>query len=265
MDLGLEGKTALITGGGSGIGKATARSLLQEGASVILVDHNADDLSTAAGELGRGANVLHADLRDQAQVRGLQDTVRERFTMPDILVCAAAIDGVSGAPLKLRDGDWQQTWEGDFLSVVRMMRCFMPAMEERGWGRVVVVTGDTAVQPQPDEAAFDVARAALLNLTKSMSRVFARRNVLVNSVSPAFIDTPATDRMIDRRARDGETDRDGAVRDMLSRDKPFLELQRLGRPEEVADVIAFLCSERASFIVGANYRVDGGAVPTLET
>jgi len=265
MDLGLEGRTAVITGGATGIGKATGRFLLQEGAAVILVDDKADTLSAAAAELGQGANALHADLRHPAQVRGLLDTVRERFTMPDILVCAAPIAGISGPPLKLRDDDWQQTWDWDFMSVVRVMRSFMPAMEERGWGRVVVVAGDNAVQPQPDDASYDVAKAALLNFTKAMSRICARHNVLVNSVSPAFIDTPDTDRMINRRARAADMDREGAIHDVLTKEEPFLELRRLGKPEEVAAVIAFLCSEHASFIVGANYRVDGGAVPTLET
>ncbi|WP_223429102.1 SDR family NAD(P)-dependent oxidoreductase [Tateyamaria pelophila] len=265
MDFGLNGKTALITGGASGIGRATAQALLDEGASVILVDLKGNAVSDAASELGQGVVALQADLTDPRQIDGLAASVEERFTMPDILVCAAGVTGAKGHPLEMKDADWQHAWDTDFMSVVRTMRKFIPPMERKGWGRAVVVTSENAVQPYPEEAVYNVAKAGLLNFAKGLSRVTARNGVLVNSVSPAFIETPMTDGMMDKRADKQGVSRDQAVESFLDEERPYLELKRRGKPEEVAAAIAFLCSDKASFVVGANYRVDGGSVGAMAT
>ena len=169
MDYGLNGKTALITGGASGIGKATAKVLLAEGAQVILVDLKGDEVARAAQDLGDNAKALQADLRDPAQIKGLAATTEERFTMPDILVCAAGVTGAKGHPLEMSDADWQEAWETDFMSVVRTVRAFEPAMESRGWGRVVILCSENAAQPYSDEAVYNVAKAGLLNFAKALS------------------------------------------------------------------------------------------------
>ncbi|MFP7673966.1 SDR family NAD(P)-dependent oxidoreductase [Marivita sp. S0852] len=265
MDYGLNGKTALITGGASGIGRATAQALLTEGAKVILVDLKGDAVSDAASDLGEGASALQADLTDPRQIEGLAASVEERFTMPDILVCAAGVTGAKGHPLELKDADWQHAWETDFMSVVRTMRQFVPPMERKGWGRAVVVTSENAVQPYPEEAVYNVAKAGLLNFTKCLSRVTAKNGVLINAVSPAFIETPMTDGMMDQRAEQQGVSQDEAIESFLDEERPYLELKRRGKPEEVAAAIAFLCSEKASFVVGANYRVDGGSVAAMST
>lgn len=263
MDLGLKGRTALVTGGASGIGKATGRLLAEEGASVILVDRQGDAVAAAAQELPGEVRALQADLARTDQVDGLAMTVEERFTMPDILVCAAGVTGAKGHPLDLTDADWTEAWDTDFMSVVRTLRAFVPAMARRGWGRVVVVSSENAAQPYAEEAVYDVAKAGLLNYARALSRAVAKNGVLVNAVSPAFIETPMTDGMMDRRAAERGTDREEAVESFLREERPHIELGRRGRPEEVAAAIAFLCSERASFVVGANYRVDGGSVATM--
>lgn len=263
MDYGLDGKTALITGGASGIGRATAKMLLGEGARVILVDLKGDDVSRAAADLGDGAKGLQADLTDPRQIEGLHATVSERFTLPDILVCAAGVTGAKGHPLEMTDADWQEAWETDFMSVVRTMRAFVPPMEKRGWGRVVCVTSENAVQPYADESVYNVAKAGVLDFVKGLSRVTAPNGVLVNTVSPAFIETPMTDGMMDQRAEQEGVSREEAVKGFLEEERPYLELKRRGTPEEVAAAIAFLCSEHASFVVGSNYRVDGGSVATM--
>ncbi|MBV0912793.1 SDR family NAD(P)-dependent oxidoreductase [Anianabacter salinae] len=260
MDYGLNGKTALITGGASGIGKATAEVLLREGAQVLLVDLKGDEVAKAARELGDGAQALQADLRDPKQVKGLAATTEERFTIPDIVVCAAGVTGAKGLPLAMSDADWHEAWETDFMSVVRTLRVFQPVMEDRGWGRVVILCSENAMQPYSDEAVYNVAKAGLLNFAKGLSGVAARRGVLVNCVSPAFIETPMTDEMMDKKADSDGTSRDEAIGDFLKTDRPYLALDRRGKPGEVAATIAFLCSEQASFVVGANYRVDGGSV-----
>ncbi|SDY34705.1 SDR family NAD(P)-dependent oxidoreductase [Citreimonas salinaria] len=265
MELGLEGKTALITGGASGIGRATAAQLIEEGAQVILVDVQGDKVAEAAQSLGAQANALQADLTQRDQVRGLAETVRERFVMPDIVVCAAGVTGAKGHPLEMSDAEWNEAWENDFMSVVRTLRVFEPEMESRGWGRIVIVTSENAVQPYSDEVVYNVAKAGLLNFAKGLSRAAARRGVLVNTVSPAFIETPMTDGMMDKRAQARGTDRDDAVESFLDEERPHIELKRRGKPEEVAAAIAFLCSEKASFVVGSNYRVDGGSVEGIST
>lgn len=263
MDYGLKDKTALVTGGASGIGRATAKALLDEGAQVIVVDVKGDEASRAAEALGPGARALQADLRDPDQVKGLAATTRERFRMPDIVVCSAGVTGAKGHPLEMSDADWHEAWESDFMSVVRTLRAFVPAMEKRGWGRVVILCSENAVQPYEDEAVYNVAKAGLLNFAKGLSGVAAKRGVLVNCVSPAFIETPMTDAMMDDKAEAEGTGREEAVRDFLATERPNIALERRGRPEEVAATIAFLCSEQASFIVGANYRVDGGSVAAI--
>jgi NAD(P)-dependent dehydrogenase (short-subunit alcohol dehydrogenase family) len=263
MEFGLNGKTALITGGASGIGRATAQMLLDEGARVILVDLNGDKVAEAASALGDGANALQADLGESDQVKGLVETVRERFELPDIVICAAGVTGAKGHPLEMSDGDWNEAWNIDFMSVVRTLRGFVPPMEKKGWGRVVIVSSENAAQPYSDEAVYNVAKAGILNFAKALSRVTAPNGVLVNTVSPAFIETPMTDGMMDRRAEAEGVSREEAVTGFLEEERPYLELKRRGRPEEVAATIAFLCSDQASFVVGANYRVDGGSVATM--
>ncbi|MEO1362587.1 MAG: SDR family oxidoreductase [Pseudomonadota bacterium] len=263
MDYGLNGKTALITGGASGIGRATAQALIDEGAKVILVDLRGDAVSEAASSLGDAASALQADLTDARQVEGLSASVEERFVMPDILVCAAGVTGAKGHPLEMKDSDWHHAWDTDFMSVVRTMRAFVPSMEKKGWGRAVIVASENAAQPYADEAVYNVAKAGLLNFAKGLSRVTAKNGVLVNTVSPAFIETPMTDGMMDQRAEQEGVSRDAAVRSFLDEERPYLELKRRGKPEEVAAAIAFLCSDKASFVVGANYRVDGGSVAAM--
>lgn len=181
MELGLDGKTALITGGASGIGRETAKLLLSEGAKVILVDLKGDEVSQTADALGDGAHALQADLSRTDQVKGLVETVAERFTMPDIVVCAAGVTGAKGHPLEMTDADWDEAWNVDFMSVIRTLRGFVPPMEKRGWGRVVMVSSENAVQPYADEAVYNVAKAGLLNYAKALSRVTAPNGVLVNS------------------------------------------------------------------------------------
>ncbi|WP_306118866.1 MULTISPECIES: SDR family oxidoreductase [unclassified Roseitalea] len=263
MELGIKGKMALVTGGASGTGQATARLFVDEGAEVIIVDRDGDSVSRAQQGLGKAAHGLQADLCVADQVNGLAQTVRERFRMPDIVVCAAGVTGARGHPLELRDADWREAWENDFMSVVRTARVFLPSMAQRGWGRCVVVTSENAMQPYWEEAVYNVAKAALLNFSKGLSRVYAKDNVLVNAVSPAFIETPMTESMMESKAQDDNVSREEAIDTFLEHDRPHLELKRRGRPEEVAATIAFLCSERASFVVGANYRVDGGSVATI--
>ena len=263
MDLGLDGRTALITGGAGGIGIETARLLLAEGAACILTDLDEERLGGVVEALGERASGVAADLSEPEGAGRIAAFCRERGARPDIVVHAAGVTGAKGDPLTgIADEDWEHAWRTDFLSAVRILRETVPSMADRGWGRVVLVASENAVQPYWEEAAYNTAKAAVLNFSKGLSRRYARRGVLVNTVSPAFIATPMTDGMMEKRA-DEEGVSEEAIEGFLDEERPYLALHRRGRPEEVAAVIAFLCSERASFVNGADWRVDGGSVATM--
>lgn len=266
MELGITDRTALITGGDSGIGLATARQLLDEGVRVVLTDQTDDALAHAVEQLGADTDRLlpvAADLTDPDQVDALLARAREVFGAPDILVHSAGVTGAQGLFHEIDDEGWAQTIEIDLLSAVRVVRAALPGMRASGWGRIVLLASEDGVQPYVDELPYCAAKAGILSLAKGLSKTYASEGVLVNAVSPAFIETPMTDAMMDKRAEERGTDRDEAIESFLDEERPFMELKRRGRPEEVASVITFLVSERASFVNGSNYRVDSGSVATI--
>ena len=266
MDLGISGRTALITGGDSGIGWHTARILLAEGATVVISDLKQDALDKAAAELGAQKGKLfafEADVTDLVSLAHLERQVSEAVGDIDILVQAAGVTGAQGLFHEIDDDGWTSTIETDLLGPVRLIRTFLPALRRGGWGRIVLVGSEDAVQPYDDELPYCAAKAGILALAKGLSRSYALEGLLVNAVSPAFIHTPMTDAMMEKRADQLGTTKEKAITSFLDEERPYLELKRRGEPDEVANVIAFLCSDLASFVVGSNYRVDGGSVATI--
>ncbi|GMA31511.1 SDR family NAD(P)-dependent oxidoreductase [Litorihabitans aurantiacus] len=265
MDLAITGRTALITGADSGIGFETARLLLAEGVRVVVSDKDADSLVEAAERLGH-ADAVHAvaaDLDDLEEIARLEREVSAAVGDIDILVNSAGITGAQGLFHEIDDDGWVDTITTDLLAPIRVTRAFLPALRRGGWGRIVYLNSEDAVQPYDDELPYCAAKAGLLSFARGLARTYASEGLLVNSVSPAFIETPMTDAMMDKRADERGTDRDEAIETFLEEERPYMELGRRGRPEEVAAVIAFLCSDLASFVNGANYRVDSGSVATL--
>jgi NAD(P)-dependent dehydrogenase (short-subunit alcohol dehydrogenase family) len=265
VDFGIAGKNALVTGGDSGIGWHTAQALLAEGARVVVTDLDQGRLDDAARRLDARAGTVHAfaaDVTDLTDVARLHERTTDAVGAIDILVNAAGVTGSQGAFHEIDDAGWTSTIETDLLGPVRVSREFLPDLR-RGWGRLVFVSSEDAVQPYADELPYCAAKAGILALSKGLSRAYAREGLLVNAVSPAFIHTPMTDTMMRKRADQLGTSVDDAIDSFLEEERPFLELKRRGDPTEVASVIAFLCSDAASFVVGSNYRVDGGSVATI--
>ena len=263
MDLGITGRTALVTGADSGIGKETARLLLAEGVRVVISDVDGDALAEAAAELGEGVTPIAADLTDAADVARLRTEVLAAIGDPQILVNAAGITGAQGLFHEIDEEGWRSTLEIDFFAAVRVVRAFVDGMRSAGWGRIVLLASEDAVQPYVDELPYCAAKAAVLSLVKGLSKTYGSDGVLVNAVSPAFIASPMTDKMMEKRADENGTSFDEAVESFLEEERPGMELGRRGEVEEVAAVIAFLCSQRASFVNGSNYRVDAGSVATI--
>ncbi|MBE9046819.1 SDR family oxidoreductase [Pleurocapsales cyanobacterium LEGE 10410] len=250
MDFGIRGKVAVITGGDSGMGQATAKLLAAEGVKIALLDKTTDELKAAAEEVGKIGEVIPvtADLRNLDEVEAAKQQILNHFGTVNILVNCAGITGATKEFLKLTDEDWLETIDVDFMSAVRVCRAFIPSMQQAGWGRIVLIGSEDAVQPYTDEMPYCA---------------YAKDGILVNSVSPAYIATPMTDAMMEKRAKEKGMSFDQAIETFLDEKRPHLELHRRGKAQEVAAVIAFLCSEHSSFVVGANYRVDGGSVATV--
>lgn len=266
MDLGIKGRKALVSGADSGIGWHTARLLLEEGVTVVITDIDQGRLDTAAAKLTAEDGRLHAfaaDITKLDQLATLSERVQGAIGDIDILVQCAGITGAQGMFHEIDDAGWTKTIETDLLGPVRLVRTFLPALRTGGWGRIVLIASEDAIQPYPDEIPYCSAKAGILALSKGLSRTYASEGVLVNAVSPAFIHTPMTDAMMDKRARQEGTSVDEAIQSFLREERPGIDLKRRGNPDEVANVIAFLCSDRASFVNGSNYRVDAGSVGAI--
>lgn len=266
MDLDIAGKIALVSGADSGIGFETARLLLAEGAVVIMTDQYEEKLQAAAERLEAKPDTLFAftaDITDVDSITALRDSVCDAVGDIDILVQSAGITGAQGLLHELSDEGWMDTLLVDLMGPVRLVSAFLPSLRKGGWGRIVLVASEDAVQPYDNELPYCAAKAGVLAFAKGLSRSYALEGLLVNCVSPAFIQSPMTDAMMEKRADELGVSIPAAIDSFLEKERPYMELKRRGTPEEVANVIAFLCSNAASFVNGSNYRVDSGSVATI--
>jgi 3-oxoacyl-[acyl-carrier protein] reductase len=264
MKLDIEGRIALVTGGDSGIGLAAARMLLEEGARVAISDRPDGSLHESLAQLKPLGEVhaFEADVTSLADVQSLYARIRDALGDPDILVHAAGITGATGDFTEVDDKGWWETLDTNLMGAVRVAREAIPAMRRRKWGRIVLLGSEDGVQPYVDELPYCASKAAIINLAKGLSKACGGDNVLVNTVSPAFIASPMTDAMMHKRAGERGESFDGAIQSFLAEERPGMALGRRGEPDEVAAMILFLCSERASFVNGSNMRVDSGSVMT---
>lgn len=268
MDLGLGGKVAVVTGSSKGIGKAVATELAREGCRVVLSARGEEELVKAVEEIGEIAGATEilgvaADVTKADEVEGLIGESVTRFGTVDILVNNAGGIGRRLPFHELSDEEWFEVLDLNLVSAVRLTRAVLPYMQEQRWGRIVNIASEAGSQPDALKPHYNASKAALINLTKSLSKVYGEYGILVNAVSPATTLTPAIEGLIAEEAeRKGVPPEEGEA--VFVRDnKPNIVAGRLGRPEETAWVVAFLVSERASFITGANYRVDSGSVASI--
>jgi 3-oxoacyl-[acyl-carrier protein] reductase len=258
VELELKDRIALITGASRGIGRAVALALAREGAKVALCSRKASDLDDAAARIRQAtrADVLcvPGDLSSLAGVEAAVRTTHDRFGRIDILVNnAGAIRG--GDFLKIPDEQWSEDWSLKLLGYIRMARAVFPLMQAQGGGRICNVVGAAARNPTPAYLTGGAANAALINFTKGLADLGGPSKILVTAVSPA---ATATDRWNDMiKERSAAT---GKSMDELHAEaaKPYA-LGRIATPEDVADLVAFLVSARASFLTGICITVDGGA------
>jgi NAD(P)-dependent dehydrogenase (short-subunit alcohol dehydrogenase family) len=266
MDLKLAGRMAVVTGADSGIGFQTALTLAAEGAFVLMTDRTESKLQAALEK----AQLQLPDAQFRAFAADLtstEDTVALRQRADElggaaVLAHLAGARGAHGDFLSLSDEGWHQTLDIDLLGAVRVCRALIPGMLERGYGRIVLTASENAVQPSTDETPYNAAKAGIVNLGKALSKAYGKRGVHVNVVSPAFIATPMTDAMMEERASEMGIDKQQAITTFLQVDRPGITAERRGTPQEVANVITFLCSDAASFVDGSNWRVDDGSVET---
>jgi NAD(P)-dependent dehydrogenase (short-subunit alcohol dehydrogenase family) len=254
MDLGLKGKRALITGGSMGIGLAAALELAAEGCRVAIAARGKDALARAAQEIGGETIAVQADCTQPDEVRRMVHEVLERFGGIEVLVNSIGA-AKSGRFLQQPEEEWRESLELKLFGVVRCCREVLPHMQRARWGRIVNVIGHRGRQPEGQAMPAGVANAGLINFTKALADEFACDGILVNGVSPCPMQTRRLDYMVKAKAAMMGIPQEAARGEFL-RDIP---IGRFAEPREIAPLIAFLASERNSYITGTTISIDGGA------
>ena len=262
MDLGLKGKTALVTASSKGIGKAVAEELASEGCNVAICSRTKDDLESVADDLKRkyGVDVSWSvcDLNKSADIENTFNIVLQQFGKIDILVnnCGGP---TSGFFRDFVEEEWISAFEQVFLSVVRFSKLVIPGMIAKQWGRIVNITSISVKQPIDNLILSNSFRSGIIGFAKSLSNEFAKYNVTVNNVAPGYT---LTNRLYDlavSRAKHSGLSHEEVLADMAKQ----VPMNRLARPEEIGALVTYLCSNHAGYITGNTIQVDGGWVKGL--
>ena len=244
----LEGKVAIVTGAGSGIGEAIARRFVAEGARVAIGDVDASNGERVAGSLGESAVAIATDVANSNQVERLIAGTAERWGGLDVLVNNAGV-AVFGDPLAISEADWRRCMAVDLDGAWNGCRAALPRLLARGAGAIVNIISNHSFQVMRDTFPYPVAKHALLGLTRALALQYADKGIAVNAISPGWIETPLTLKQF------AATSDPARARAEVEAKQP---VKRLGRPEEIAAIAVLLGSDEARFIVGANINADGG-------
>jgi 3-oxoacyl-[acyl-carrier protein] reductase len=250
LDLGIANRVALVMGASKGIGRAAAESLAREGARVAVTSRSADRIQETAQEVaaetGVQVHALTADTNAPETMSAVVESVRGALGAVEILVINTG-GPPTGDPLAFGRDQWESAYRNLVLSPQALIEAVVPDMRARGWGRIVNVTSTSTKEPIPGLGLSNSHRMAAVGALKTLSRELGRDGILVNSVAPGRI---ATERIASMTGT--------PLEELRSLPQPEIPLERLGEPREMGDVIAFLCSERASYVTGVNLMVDGG-------
>src|SRR3954468_13067911 len=259
MDLELTGKVCVVTGASRGIGLETAQRLCAEGAQVLMVARNERAVAQAATACG--GEYIAIDVTDGDAPDRIVATCAEQMGGVDVLVNNAGTSTIR--PLEvLTDEDWREQWELHVMAPMRLMRAAAPRMAAAGGGRIVNVCSSAGKRPSLTNAAYSVTKAAQLSLSRVFADSFAAGGVLVNAVTPGPVASPLwmdSGGLAEQTGAAKGVSREDAIRGQAER----VPLGRFAEPGEIADVIAFLCSARASTVTGAAWSADGGAVAII--
>lgn len=260
MNLGLSDRVCIVTGSTAGIGRETARILAEEGARVVISGRNKETVESTRAEVGAAFGVA-GDLSEPKAPDELVRQAEEEFGRVDCLVNNVGL-AVQTSFEEVADEDWDSMWQLNVMSYVRAIRAVLPGMRERRFGRIVNVSSTAAKRPSAGMPNYSVTKAAVLSLSRLVADVYAADGILCNAVTPGPTASPAwlapgglADQAAERSGKSREEVLDG-----VGRGRP---LGRLAEPEEIASVIAFLCSDRANYVTGAAWSADGGTVPII--
>ena len=252
---------AVVAGGARGIGRATARKLATEGASVVICGDQEDQLESALAELrereGLELSGTRADVTSSADMRGLMDFATQTYGGVDVLVNSAGIQRY-GTVVETEEEVWDEVLDVNLKGIYLASKYAIPRMKVRGGGAIVNLSSVQAFASQKGVAAYTASKGAINALTRAMALDHAEENIRVNAVCPASVDTPML-----RWSADLFSAENKSVEETVAEWGRMHPLGRVARAEEVAEVIAFLASERASFVTGGEYKVDGGMLAAL--